>query len=403
MYNIASKLKKHRLYKDFVEVKSVLGGHQFVCWIAGGAVRDFYIDREVNEFDLVTDATTEVLKELFPKAVLVGESFGVIKIPTSTGDFFDLATFRQESDYQDGRRPSAVSASTPFKDSERRDFTLNAMFWDDERAVIVDYRNGLSDISDKTIRCVGDANIRFAEDHLRILRLVRFSAQLGYKIEPVTYKAALQYIEKIKLISGERIWDELKKINKAGAWEFILKEELFRSLLAQILKKDSLNFENPLKLKFSGVQDVSWLIFLIVYLLDESVDFSETLKRSLKVSNQELQKYMAIKFLMAEAIKKPLADLTYDIEASGLNAVAMNFLVEAGIVDKSLRIAVESKMKTHETPLIKAQDVLGLIPNHVISTELKNIRISQFNEVHKTKGEVLDYLKKKYADIGEKP
>ncbi|MBY0555009.1 hypothetical protein K2P97_10810 [bacterium] len=403
MYNIASKLKKHRLYKDFLEVKNILARHQFVCWIAGGAVRDFYLDREVNEFDLVTDATTEILKELFPKAILVGESFGVIKIPAGESDFFDLATFRQESDYADGRRPSLVTASTPYKDSERRDFKLNAMFWDDERGVVVDYRNGLSDITLQTISCVGDANLRFKEDHLRILRLIRFSAQLGFSIETETYDAALRSVEKISLISGERVWSELKKINSAGAWEFIFKESLFKELLGQILKADTLSFEHLQNVRFSMVKDVSWLPFLIIYLLKESVDFTDVLKKNLKLSNQELQKYVTLKYLLKEGLKKPLADLAYDIENSVVNLEALNFLVEAGVVDGSLKFSVENKLKHHPIPLIKAQDVLGVIPNHVISIELKNIRISQFNEVYKTKADVLDYLKKKYADMGEKP
>lgn len=403
MYNIASKLKKHRLYKDFLEVKSVLAQHQFVCWIAGGAVRDFCIDREVHEFDLVTDATTEVLKQLFPQAVLVGESFGVIKIPVAQGEFFDLATFRQESDYVDGRRPSAVSASTPYKDSERRDFTLNSMYWDDERQVIVDYRNGLADVSNKLISCVGSPEIRFGEDHLRILRLVRFSAQLGFAIESETYKAAQTLIKKITLISGERVWSELKKINKAGAWEFILKDDLFCDLLKQILRRENLNFANLQQIRFASGADVSWMPFLIVYLLDEALDFTEIFKKTLKVSNQEVQKYTAIKFLLSQGISKALAELIYEIESSQINSEALDFLVEAGLIEESLKKNIKNGIKTHPVPLIKAQDLLGLIPNHVISIELKNIRISQFNEVYKTKDDVLDYLKKKYANTGEKP
>ena len=103
-------LKNHRLYPEFVKVRERLHAHQFVCWIAGGAVRDFLIGREVSDFDLVTDASTEVLIELFPDAVMVGIAFGVLKIPVGDGDFFDLATFREESDYLDGRRPSQVKA-----------------------------------------------------------------------------------------------------------------------------------------------------------------------------------------------------------------------------------------------------------------------------------------------------
>ncbi|MEQ1722291.1 MAG: CCA tRNA nucleotidyltransferase [Pseudobdellovibrio sp.] len=403
MDNIATKLKKHRLYKDYVAVKATLAQHQFVCWIAGGAVRDFYIGREVHEFDLVTDATTEVLKELFPNAVLVGESFGVIKLPIGNAEFFDLATFRQESDYLDGRRPNLVNSSTPYKDSERRDFTINAMFWDDERQLIVDYRNGLSDMSAGVMSCVGNAEVRFNEDHLRILRLVRFSAQMRFKIEPATYAAATKLLKKIKLISGERVWDELKKINKIESWEFISEESLFCELLKEILDSDSLNFESLKRINFKNITESSWVLFVIIYILSPETDFLAILKKRLKVSNLEAQKYSAIRFLMAQVQQRPLAELAYEVENSALNRETLHLLSDARLIQNSLVKEVEGSINLHAEALVKAQDLLSLVPNHVISTELKHIRISQFNEVYKTKAEVLDYLKKKYANIGEKP
>ncbi len=403
MDNIATIIKKHRLYKDYVAVKEILAKYQFVCWIAGGAVRDFYIGREVYEFDLVTDATTEVVKELFPKAVLVGESFGVIKLPVANGEFFDLATFRQESDYFDGRRPNLVNSATPFKDSERRDFTINSMFWDDERHLIVDYQNGLSDINAGIVCCVGNAEVRFNEDHLRILRLVRFSAQLGFKIEAHTYNSALKLLNKIKLISGERVWDELKKINKTNSWQFISDEPLFCELLMEILETKSLNFACLKKINFKNIRESSWVLFLIMCVLSPESDFLSHLKKRLKVSNHEAQKYQAIRFLMTQALHKSIAELTYEIENSLLNQKAFYLIAEAGLIQNTIIKEVENKLNLHSKLLVKAQEILSLVPNHVITTELKHIRISQFNEVYKTKADALDYLKKKYAFINKKP
>jgi tRNA nucleotidyltransferase/poly(A) polymerase len=397
VYNIATKLKNHRLYKDYVSVKEILAEYQFVCWIAGGAVRDFYTSREVHDFDLVTDASTEALKEIFPKALLVGESFGVIKLPIGNTEFFDLASFRQESDYFDGRRPSLVNSSTPYKDSERRDFTMNAMFWDDERELIVDYRNGLSDIDAGIITCVGNAEVRFSEDHLRILRLVRFSAQMGFKIEPHTYAAALKLIKKIKLISGERVWDELKKINKTNSWDFISEEPLFCGLLKEILEVNSLNFASLKKINFTNIRESSWVLYLIMYVLSPETDFLTFLKKRLKVSNQEAEKYSTIRFLMTQALQKPIAELAYEIDKSVLNLTALRLISEAGLIQNSIIKEVENKINLHSELLVKAQDILTLVPKHVVSAELKYIRLSQFNEVYKTKADVLDYLKKKYA------
>ena len=228
MQRLGSLFKNHPLYSDFIQVKSRLARHQFICWVAGGAVRDLYLGRKVDDFDLVTDASTETLKQIFPEAILVGESFGVIKIPVSNAELFDLATFRQESDYVDGRRPSAVSASTAIEDAKRRDFTINALFWDDENQQLIDLVGGVADLNHRQLRTVGDAYVRFEEDHLRIIRLIRFAAQLNFAIEPSTEQAAQAFISKIQKVSGERIWTELKKIAHARNWQVVLNSELFQ-------------------------------------------------------------------------------------------------------------------------------------------------------------------------------
>lgn len=390
MYNIASTVKKHRLYSDFTEVRYRLARHQFVCWIAGGAVRDFCLGREVSEFDLVTDATTETLKSLFPEALLVGESFGVLKIPLAHGDFFDLTTFRQESDYFDGRRPSHVSVATPVKDSERRDFTINSLFWDSVRDVIIDYRGGLADLSLKRLICVGDPEVRFTEDFLRIIRLVRFAAQLNFEIDEATNAAAIRHCAEINNVSGERIWAELKKISTPIAWNFIIERRLFGLLMQQIFGTQ--------EIKLKKVPDAVSDFFVILYLLNPELDLSDILKERLKVSNQELAEYKMIRFLMTSLDKMVVEEVAFERERSPLLARLMDVLIDSGLLSAQLGKEVENLLKLHPVPIITPKEVLDLMPNRYIKEEMKFLRIGQFKKSCTTKDEAVEYLKKKYAD-----
>ncbi len=393
MYTRLSALKNHRLYEDYTAVKNRLLTHQFVCWIAGGAVRDFCLGREVHEFDLATDATTEVLKLLFPEAVLVGESFGVLKIPARNsgkeGDFFDLATFRQESDYADGRRPSMVAASTPWEDAKRRDFTVNSMFWNGETGRIVDYQSGFTDLENKLLKCVGDPLVRFGEDHLRILRLVRFAAVLGLEIDPETYRAALQLKSKIVSVSGERISAELKKIKTPGAWNFALKKDLFTGVLQEV-------FGKPPR---TGVEiTLNQISFeMAVHFLYPDSDMSDVLKKRLKLSNLEVESYRALRFLLTGGVKLGTAELACLIESSQHTQVQWEFLLKVGALDVENAKKIKNLLAEFPAPLILGREMKGVIPDKHISEELKILRLRQFSRTLTTKGDALAYLKKKYA------
>lgn len=390
MYNIASEIKKHRLYEDYQKVKARLSRHHFVCWIAGGAVRDFCLDREVNEFDLATDATTEVLKSLFPEAVLVGESFGVLKIPASQNEFFDLATFRQESDYTDGRRPSRVESATPVKDSERRDFTINALFWDDVQNVIIDYTGGMSDLLARRLCCVGDPSVRFSEDYLRILRLARFAAVLNFRIEEKTEQAAVSNRQMINKISGERIWSEFQKIAKAGAWTRALRLDLFRTLIEII-------FQTEVSCSLDEKDETKELL-LLIYSLNPKIDFTDILKRKLKVSNKELAEYNSVRFLLACIENMSIEEVAFEIEQHSQYEEYLKLLTTKGLVAAEITKSLLNILDTHKVRYIGTKDLVDLIPNNEISSEFKILRIGQFKELYKTKEEMVEYLKKKYAD-----
>lgn len=198
-------------------IHQVLTGAGFKAWLAGGAVRDALLGKTPHDFDVVTEASIEQVKSLFPKTVLVGEQFGVLRV-LEGGEEFEIAQFRRESDYRDGRRPSLVEPGTPEEDALRRDLTVNALFYDPGRKVVLDHVEGLRDLQARILRAVGDPRVRFGEDHLRILRAVRFQAQLEFRLDPDLETAVRSQAGLLKSVSRERIRDELLKLTRAPGW-----------------------------------------------------------------------------------------------------------------------------------------------------------------------------------------
>ena len=184
-------------------------GHS-AFWV-GGCVRDFLLGREPGDYDIATSAPPEEIEKLFPRTVAVGRKFGVIIVVEGEHQF-QVATFRAEADYRDGRRPEKVMFADARADAERRDFTVNGLFFDPVAERIHDWVSGETDLHAKVIRTIGSPEERFAEDHLRLLRAVRFAAQLGFEIELATFAAIKTHASKIKLISAERIRDEMLKL-----------------------------------------------------------------------------------------------------------------------------------------------------------------------------------------------
>jgi poly(A) polymerase len=179
-------------------------------WV-GGCVRDFLLGREPEDIDIATNAKPDQVEKLFKRTIAVGKKFGVIIVVEGEHDF-QVATFRSEDDYQDGRRPEKVTFCDAKADALRRDFTINALFYDPISDTTHDWVGGEKDLRAKIIRTIGKPEERFGEDHLRLLRAIRFAAQLNFAIEPETFAAVKALAPKIKLISAERIRDELLKL-----------------------------------------------------------------------------------------------------------------------------------------------------------------------------------------------
>jgi poly(A) polymerase len=183
---------------------------------AGGCVRDQLLGLEPHDYDVATDARPEQVQALFRRTVAVGASFGVVEVlgPRTPGGppKVQVATFRADVSYSDGRHPDAVIYSSPEEDARRRDFTINGMFFDPLEDTLIDYVGGAADLQNKVLRAIGDPSERFAEDKLRLLRAVRFATRFGLALDPATADAVRAMAGQITVVSAERIADELRKL-----------------------------------------------------------------------------------------------------------------------------------------------------------------------------------------------
>jgi poly(A) polymerase len=196
-------------------------GHQ--AYLVGGCVRDLLLGRAPEDFDIATDATPEQVMAIFPETYAVGAQFGVVLVPLADGVadnksvVVEVATFRSDIGYSDGRHPDQVRFSKdPSEDVRRRDFTINGLLLDPINNEVLDFVGGRNDLKGKIIRTIGDPEQRFAEDKLRMLRAVRFAARFDYAIEPETFTAIRKSAAQIHQVSRERVRDELTKILTEG-------------------------------------------------------------------------------------------------------------------------------------------------------------------------------------------
>jgi len=211
-------------------------GHQ--AYLVGGSVRDLLLGAQPKDFDISTDARPDRILSLFPNSGQVGAHFGVVLVRDGSAQV-EVATFRSDDDYADGRRPDSVHFETdPRQDVLRRDFTINGLLMDPETGRVLDYTGGRADLERGVVRAIGDPAVRFREDHLRLLRAVRFAARLGFAIDPSTFAAIERDHALILKVSAERIRDELARILTEGGarrgFELLERSGLLASILPEV-------------------------------------------------------------------------------------------------------------------------------------------------------------------------
>jgi len=240
--------------KDFAtSIVKTLRQHGFEAYLVGGCVRDLLLGREPKDYDVATNATPQQVMTIFPQTYAVGAQFGVVLVPapdaggasecelegTSKSGCVEVATFRSDIGYSDGRHPDEVRfSSDPREDVARRDFTINGMLLDPVSGEVLDYVGGRKDLEGGIIRTIGEPQHRFAEDKLRMLRGVRFSARFNYTIEPSTFAAIQKLADQIAVVSRERVRDELTRMLTEGhaSKAFLMLDEsgLLRYVLPEI-------------------------------------------------------------------------------------------------------------------------------------------------------------------------
>lgn len=224
--------------ENAIDIVRILQAHRHKAYFAGGCVRDMIMGNESADYDIATSALPQEVISLFDKTIPVGAQFGVV-IVVKNGHNFEVATFRKEGSYSDGRHPDYVAFTTPEDDVKRRDFTINGLLYDPVNDEVLDYVGGQADISSGIIRTIGNPIERFSEDKLRMIRAVRFASQFDFPIHEETIKAIIKLANEINIVSAERIRDELEKIFKGKNPHIGIKllDEL--SLLKEILPEVS--------------------------------------------------------------------------------------------------------------------------------------------------------------------
>lgn len=207
---------------EAIRIIGALRDAGFVAYLAGGCVRDALLGRRPKDYDVATDATPESVRAVFGKArtLAFGASFGVIgvlpeKRPTDTAASVqptEVATFRSDGTYSDGRRPDSVHFGNARQDALRRDFTINGLFFDPVAAEVIDYVGGQNDLASGVLRTIGDPEHRFGEDKLRMLRAVRFATTLDFQVDQATRDAIRRHADQIDVVSGERVGAEMRRV-----------------------------------------------------------------------------------------------------------------------------------------------------------------------------------------------
>lgn len=376
---------------------------------AGGCVRDMLLKTQPKDYDVATSARPTAVKKLFRRTLMVGAKFGVVVV-LGPRTQVEVATFRRDVGYQDGRRPGRIVYSDAEQDALRRDFTINGMFYDPLEDKVIDYVGGKSDLKRKVVRAIGQPRSRFAEDHLRMLRAVRFACTLGFALEDKTAKAIRSQAKKIERISAERIAEELLGILKSSgrAKGITLAGEL--GLLKVILPEvDYVTAAKRLKL-LGGTGGLAGLACLLYdpdrnSSPEQSGVKAKAVCRRLKLSNQLVRQtgwlVETAKSLVTEHAKVsdiPLARLKKLLASGNFDELLLLYrTVASERTHRQLRGRARriDPKKISPKPLITGQDLLdmGVKSGPQLGRCLAAVYEAQLNELVKTKAQARKFVR----------
>lgn len=382
-------------------------GH--VALLAGGCVRDMLLKRTPKDYDVATDARPARVREIFPHACQVGAKFGVILVRKDRHEV-EVATFRSDGHYSDGRHPDQVTFGTAQEDARRRDFTMNGLFFDPTEDRVIDYVNGRTDLADGIVRTIGDPAERFVEDHLRMARAVRFAARLGFTIEPRTLEAIQRLGRHLLSISPERVWQELEQIltapTRAAGWTWLVQTGLHCHLVDGWTCTERAAAEAQHRLEHLPNQAVEASLALAAIWCGESPEEVARLCRALRLSNRQAAAVVwlvrslsgirhepalqlaDLKMLMADDSWPQLLELLrVDELARGSSTQAFDHLKQ--------RASEIRKDRISPTPLVTGDDLhaLGLEPGPRFGRILQAVYRAQLSEEIVTRDEALRHVR----------
>ncbi len=393
------------------KVFEVLDDAGFVTYLVGGCVRDFLLGRSIKDYDLVTQARPDEAHELFPKAIDVGKAFGVLKVPTVSG-IVEVATFREDLDYQDFRRPRGVKFSGPEEDAARRDFTVNALFYDPKTQRILDFTEGVEDLKKRVLRAIGPPEQRFREDALRLLRAVRFSKHLDFSLEAETERALTRQAHLIRNISAERVREELSRMwlgpQSSAALSQLKQLGLLQGILSELAELEKQSWEHTVKTLAALTQkcpgrslELSWAAVLI----DVAQSHRQMLQR-LKFSVSETER---IGFLLENSPR--LRDVFQMREATLQRFIRHENFEEVLALHEAEALARDGNLAFHEFcrsryeqfqssgeqrahKLITGEDLiqLGLSPGPSFTGILESVEDLALEKKLSSKEEALEYV-----------
>lgn len=395
-----------------VDVVRTLRAAGHTALFAGGCVRDLLLGRPAKDYDVATTARPEQVRDLFghKKTLPVGASFGVIIVmgPRDAGHV-EVATFRTEGPYHDGRRPASVAFCTPEEDAQRRDFTINGMFYDPVDARILDYVDGEADLAARVVRAIGDPHERVREDKLRMLRAVRFTAVLEFTLEESTASAVREMASQLVVVSAERIAQELKKMlvdkHRRRAIELCDSVDLLPLILPELKSelRDLSAHELTLRM-LDQLQQPSFELALAVLLHSlPAKPVAYDACRRLKLSNEEIDRItwlVAHQDDLANAPEQSLArlkrTLAHPCRDDLLSLLRVKLLArEADLrpvlfCDEYLTRTLQSVIDP--PPLITGDDLkaLGMAPSPAFKLVLESIRDAQLNDEITTPNQAIE-------------
>ncbi|MFO0944138.1 MAG: CCA tRNA nucleotidyltransferase [Pirellulales bacterium] len=405
------------------QIVEQLRGQGFQALWAGGCVRDLLMGNTAHDYDVATDAKPQQIRQIFGHArtLAVGAAFGVIIVLSPDRKMqVEVATFRTDADYSDGRHPDSVTFSTPEMDAQRRDFTINGLFYDPIDCRVIDYVGGQEDLNKKVLRAIGDPEARINEDKLRMLRAVRFAARFSLEIEPRTYSAICAHSSEVAKVSGERLAIELRKTLETIRPSWATSKWADSGLLEVLLPEVAETWVQEgakIQAMLASASTHGWLARLSCILwpmvqreLSGVIELTESLKQRLRMANDEIA---AISFALSsqgrlETASRSLWSTVQPLLISPWIETAVELLslrVAAGEVADSevqwLRQALSwPKEKLNPALLVTGQELIqnGLKPGPKFKDLLQQVRDQQLDGILVDTAQAIEFVRRSISN-----